>query len=75
MNAQVHSEIAAVPAERLELERPLLGDLPSLRARIGKVAMRKVDRLSCVDSARPATRCRRSTSVVRSNYGWPTARS
>ena len=48
VNAQVHSEIAAVPAERLVLERPLLGDLPSLRARIGKVAMRKVDRLSCV---------------------------
>jgi transposase len=48
VNAQVHSEIAAVPAERLALERPLLGDLPSLRARIGKVAMRKVDRLSCV---------------------------
>ena len=32
----------------LPTERPLLGDLPSLRARIGKVAMRKVDRLSCV---------------------------
>jgi transposase len=48
VNAQVHSEIAAVPAERLLIERPLLGALPSLRARIGKVAMRKVDRLSCV---------------------------
>ncbi len=48
VNAQVHSEIAAIPIERLALERPLLGDLPSLRARIGKVAMRKVDRLSCV---------------------------
>ena len=48
VNAQVHSEIAAVPAERLELERELFGDLPSLRARIGKVVMRKVDRLSCV---------------------------
>ena len=48
VNAQVHSEIAAVPVERLALEHPLLGDLPSLRARIGKVAMRKVDRLSCV---------------------------
>jgi hypothetical protein len=44
----VHSEIAAIPAQRLALERPLLGALPSLRARIGKVAMRKVDRLSCV---------------------------
>jgi transposase len=48
VNAQVHSEIAAIPAERLALELPLLGDLPQLRARIGKVALRKVDRLSCV---------------------------
>jgi transposase len=48
VNAQVHSEIAAIPAERLEIERPLLGELPQLRARIGKVALRKVDRLSCV---------------------------
>jgi len=48
VNAQVHSEICAVPAERLLVERPLLGDLPSLRARIGKVVLRKVDRLSCV---------------------------
>jgi transposase len=48
VNAQVHSEICAVPAERLVVERPLLGDLPSLRARIGKVVLRKVDRLSCV---------------------------
>ena len=37
VNAQLHSEIAAVPAERLVLERPLLCDLPSLRARIGQV--------------------------------------
>ena len=48
VNAEVHSEIAAVPAERLVAERELLGDLPSLRARIGKVVLRKVDRLSCV---------------------------
>ena len=48
VNAQVHSEIAAIPAERLETERPLLGALPSLRAQIGKVTKRKVDRLSCV---------------------------
>ncbi len=44
----MHSEIAAVPAERLEIERPLMGALPSLRAGIGKVVVRKVDRLSCV---------------------------
>ncbi len=48
VNAQVHTEIAAVPADRLVTERELLGDLPSLRARIGKVVLRKVDRLSCV---------------------------
>jgi transposase len=48
VNARVHTEIAAVPTERLLVERELLGDLPSLRARIGKVVARKVDRLSCV---------------------------
>ncbi len=54
VNGHVHSEIAAIPAQRLEIERPLLGALPSLRAHIGKVVVRKVDRLSCVrfDSAR-----------------------
>lgn len=48
VNAAVHSEIAAVPAERVVNERELLGVLPSLRARIGKLVIRKVDRLSCV---------------------------
>jgi len=48
VNAAVHSEIVAVPAERLAKERELLGGLPSLRARIGKLVVRKVDRLSCV---------------------------
>jgi len=48
VNAAVHSEIAAVPAERLQTERPLLGPLPSLRAQIGKLVVRKVDRLSCI---------------------------
>ncbi|MGB7228500.1 MAG: IS21 family transposase [Candidatus Acidiferrales bacterium] len=48
VNGVLHSDIAAVPAERLEIERPLLCDLPSLRARIGRVVLRKVDRLSCV---------------------------
>jgi hypothetical protein len=48
VNARVHTEICAVPAERLVVERELLGDLPQLRARIGKVVLRKVDRLSCV---------------------------
>ncbi len=48
VNAAMHSEIAAVPAERLVAERELLGALPSLRARIGKLVIRKVDRLRCV---------------------------
>lgn len=48
VNAAQHSEICAVPAERLVTERELLGPLPSLRARIGRLVVRKVDRLSCV---------------------------
>ncbi len=48
VNARVHSETAAVPAERLAKELELFGPLPSLRARIGKLVVRKVDRLSCV---------------------------
>ena len=48
VNAAVHSEISAVPVERLVIERELLGALPSLRASIGRVITRKVDRLSCV---------------------------
>ena len=48
VNSVVHSEIAAVPAERLAKERELFSDLPSLRAAIGKIVTRKVDKLSCV---------------------------
>jgi transposase len=48
VNSQRHSEIAAVPAERLAAEQELLGALPSLRLRLGTVTTRKVDRLSCV---------------------------
>jgi transposase len=48
VNAVVHSQICAVPAERLIIERELLAPLPSLRASIGRVVTRKVDRLSCV---------------------------
>jgi len=48
VNAAVHSEICAVPAERLVTERELLGALPSLRAATGRLVTRKVDRLSCV---------------------------
>ena len=48
VNTLEHSEICAVPAERLEVERELLGALPQLRAAFGKVLYRTVDRLSCV---------------------------
>ena len=48
VNGVTHSEICAVPAERMLTERELLGPLPSLRASIGKMTTRKVDRLSCV---------------------------
>jgi transposase len=48
VNAATHSEICAVPTERLVIERELLGPLPSLRASIGRQVTRKVDRLSCV---------------------------
>jgi len=48
VNAQVHSEIYAVPNERLDVERELLGSLPQLRATLSKVLYRSVDKLSCV---------------------------
>ncbi|WP_084226661.1 IS21 family transposase [Mycobacterium shimoidei] len=49
VNALVHSEICAVPDERLIVERELLSPLPSLRLQIGAPSvLRKVDRLSCV---------------------------
>jgi transposase len=49
VNATVHSEIMAVPDQRLATEREVLGRLPSLRLDIGAVSVRrKVDRLSCI---------------------------
>jgi hypothetical protein len=48
VNAVMHSEICAVPADRLDTERSLLAPLPSLRPSIGKLVLRKVDKLSCV---------------------------
>ena len=48
VNAVMHSEICAVPAERLVKELEVMGTLPQLRASIGKLVVRKVDRLSCV---------------------------
>ncbi|MCX2931682.1 IS21 family transposase [Mycobacterium sp. CVI_P3] len=49
VNAAVHSEICAVPDERLLVEHELLQPLPSLRLQIGAPSViRKVDRLSCI---------------------------
>lgn len=49
VNALEHSEIVAIPDERLIAERQLLQPLPSLRLQIGAASvLRKVDRLSCV---------------------------
>ena len=75
VNAAVHSEIVAVPAQRLAQERLLLGALPSLQLRIGPApVMRKVDKLSCVriGSARysvPMTLIGTSVHVV-AGTGW-----
>ena len=48
VNAALHSEVCAIPAGRLIVERELFAPLPSLRATIGKSVFRKVDRLGCV---------------------------
>ena len=49
VNANTHSEICAVPADRLTVERGLLAELPSLRPEFGaRPTTRKVDKLSCV---------------------------
>jgi transposase len=49
VNAATHSEICAVPAQRLaQTERQLLAPLPSLRPAIGRRELRKVDKLSTV---------------------------
>ncbi len=48
VNARRHSEIAAVPEDRLVVERTLLAPLPSSRPTIGAVETRTVDRLRTV---------------------------
>lgn len=49
VNAVKHSEICAVPADRLSIEVGLLTPLPSLRPSIGPCpATRKVDKLSTI---------------------------
>lgn len=48
VNGRVHTEIQAVPAERLRAEREVLRPLPSLRPPLRRGALRKVDRLATV---------------------------
>lgn len=48
VNGRWHTDIAAVPAERLAIERPLLRPLPSLRPSTSPIAVRTVDALSTV---------------------------
>ena len=69
VNAVVHSEIAAIPTDRLAQERNVLRPLPSLRAPLRRGVSRKVDRLSTVrfGSARysvPAALVGRDVEVV-----------
>jgi hypothetical protein len=48
VNARQHSEICAVPNDRLIEEQALLRALPMLRPRIGRSDLRKVDKLSTI---------------------------
>ena len=47
-NGVEHSEICAVPDDRLAVEVDLLRPLPTLRPRIGRAEIRKVDKLSTI---------------------------
>jgi hypothetical protein len=71
VNGVTHSEICAVPAERMLTERELLGTLPSLRASTGKMTPRKAGRLSCVrfGSARYSVPTRLTGTEVRLHTG------
>ncbi len=47
-NGLEHSEICAVPIDRLAVEADLLRPLPALRPRIGRAEIRKVDKLATI---------------------------
>jgi transposase len=47
-NSVKHSEICAVPSDRLVVEAGLLRPLPTARPRIGRAEIRKVDKLSTI---------------------------
>ncbi len=51
VNAVRHSEIWAIPNDKLEHGGPLLRELPMLRPRIGRCEVRNVDRLSTISVA------------------------
>jgi transposase len=51
VNGRPHSETAAVPAERLAVERGVLRPLPALRPPLRQGVLRKVDRLGLVGLA------------------------
>ena len=48
VNAATHAAIAAIPDERLEVERKLLRSLPSLRPPLRRGERRRVDKLATV---------------------------
>jgi len=48
VNGRVHTESAAIPAERLATERGVLRPLPTLRAPLRQGEARKVDKLSTI---------------------------
>ena len=60
VNTRLHTEICAVPEERLRAEREVLRPLPSLRPPLRQGETRTVDRLACVrfGSARYSVPCR-----------------
>ena len=75
VNARIHSEIAAVPAERLAEERAVLRPLPSLRLSCTGARPARSTSWRPSASARPATRCPRSWLGALSTSPAPTARS
>ncbi len=61
VNGVPHSEICAIPAERLDAERDLLSVLPSLRPVIGRAAApARWTGCRVYGSGRPVTQCRPS---------------
>jgi hypothetical protein len=78
-NRVEHSEICAVPADRLVVEAGLLRPLPGARPRIGRAEIRKVDKLATIRVAsarysvpsaqRDRGHCQRAVARPRSRRG------